>query len=75
MPENRWVLFLIYFAGMLSMRLIFFRDSNISIAEHLFITFFTAAPLAYLDKHFKRLLVYLIQKILPLVIRTKSKDK
>jgi hypothetical protein len=75
MIENRWLLFAVYFVGMLVMRLIFFRNGNISIAEHLFTSFFTAALLAYFDKHLKRLMVYLIKKIVPWITATKSKDK
>ncbi len=75
MIENRWLLFALYFVGMLVMRLIYFRNDNISIAEHLFISFFTAALFAYLDKHFRRLMLYLIKKIVPWITATKSKGK
>ena len=75
MIENRWLLFAVYFVSMLVVRIIYLRNDNIHIAEHIFITFFTAAPLAYFDKHFKRLIVYLVKKIVPKSSVPRSKEK
>lgn len=74
MIENRWLLFAVYFVSLLVVRIIYLRNNNIHIAEHIFIAFFTAATMAYLDKYFKRLIVYLVQKIVPKLTRAKSKD-
>jgi hypothetical protein len=74
MVENRWALFFIYLGIMLGMRLIFFRDASVSITEHIITSCLSAGLMAYLDKYFKRLLTYLIKKILPAITRTKSND-
>lgn len=75
MIENRWLLFAVYFVGMLALRLLFYRNDTIHLAEHIFITFFSAALLAYFDKHLRRLLVYVIQKIIPRLTGSKSKEQ
>lgn len=75
MIENRWVLFLIYFIGMLALHLLLFPKSSQSIAEYLFTAFLSAGLFAYSYKYFKRLLSYVIQKIVPLIPGTKPKNK
>jgi hypothetical protein len=75
MIENRWLLFVLYFVGMLTLRFIFFRNSNTHIAEHIFTTLTAAALLAYLDKYFKRLFSFLVPKIVAKLVGPKSKQK
>ena len=75
MIENRWLLFVIYFVGMMALRLIFFPNSSTPLTEHIILTLFNAAVLAYSYKYFKRLLAYLIPKIVLWLLGTKPKDK
>lgn len=75
MIENRWLLFVIYFVGMMALRFVFFPNSSTSLTEHIILTFFNAAVLAYSYKYFKRLLAYLIPKIVLWILGAKPKDK
>ena len=75
MTENRWLLFIVYFVSMLALHLIFFRNSHAPIAETIFTTLIPAALLAYFDKHFKRLIGYLVPKIVAKLVGTKAKRK
>ena len=61
MTDNRWVLFVIYFVGLFTMRLLFF--TNVDLIEHLVLSFLTAAVLAYLDKFMKRILAGVLKKV------------
>jgi hypothetical protein len=64
MIENRWLLFVIYFVGMIALRFVFFPNSSTPLAEHIILTLLNAAVLAYSHKYFKRLLAYLIPKMM-----------
>ena len=75
MIENRWVLFVIYFVGMMAMQFIFFPNSRAPLAEQIIFTLLNAAVFAYLYKYFKRLLAYIIPKIVLWVLGTKPKDE
>ena len=63
MTDNRWVLFAIYFVGLLTMRFLFSRD--VDLIEHIVLSFLTAAVLVYLDKYMKWILAVLLKKVLP----------
>jgi hypothetical protein len=75
MIENRWVLFVFYFVGMMTLHLVFFPNSTTPLTEQIITTFITAAVFAYLYKYLKRLLAYLIPKIVLWVVGNKSRDK
>lgn len=75
MTENRWVLFICNFVGMLLLHFIFFPESNTPLVEQIILTLISAAVMAYSFKYLKRLLAYLIQKIVPLIIGPKSRGK
>lgn len=75
MIENRWLLFVIYFVGMMALRLLFFPNSSTPLTEHIIFTLINAALLAYSYKYFKRLLAYLVPKIVLWLLGPKAKDK
>jgi hypothetical protein len=75
MFENRWLLFIFFFVGMMSLHLIFSPGSTTPIIEQIISTLISAAAMAYSFKYLKRLLAYLIQKIVPLIIGPKSRGE
>ena len=75
MTENRWVLFVIYFVGMMAMHFIFFPNSSVALTEQILFTLLNAAILAYSYKYFKRLLAHIIPKVVLWIFRTKPKHK
>jgi hypothetical protein len=60
---------------MMALRLLFFPNSSTPLTEHIIFTLINAALLAYSYKYFKRLLEYLVPKIVLWLLGTKAKDK
>jgi hypothetical protein len=75
MIENRWLLFAICFVGMMAVHIVFFPNSSTPLTQQILFTLLNAAVLVYLYKYFKRLLEYLIPKIVLWIGSTKAKDK